>query len=108
MPHYSDGTECKVGDQVTGKLFNSGDAPKAGVVISITPGAEFCNAMVQFTEARTVDVDAPDPAPPRMALSVEHAVARTVRGHQHGSSGPAFRLFTCADYTDTKNLTKVS
>lgn len=104
MPHYADGTEAKVGDQVTGVLFNSGPTTKAGVIISITPGAESCNAMVQFTEGTKEDAD-----PPRMAIRADggHLAPRVVRGEQHGSSGPSFSLWTCADYCDTKGLTKV-
>lgn len=111
MPHYKDGSEAKVGDQVIGKLYNSGPEPKAGVIISITPGAESCNAMVQFTEAVAVEADpgGEDPKPPRMAVrdANQLALRRTVRGEQHGSAGGTFELFTCADYCATNELTKV-
>lgn len=113
MPHYADGTEAKVGDQVAGKLYNSGPEPKAGVIISITPGAESCNAQVQFVEAKPI-VDGVMPEAPRMCLhgkgapSDSHApFARTVQGEQHGSSGPLFVIFQCADYCATNELTKV-
>lgn len=111
MPHYADGSEAKVGDQVVGKLYNSGPEPKAGVIISITPGAESCNAMVQFCEAAPLELDpgGEDPKPPRMAILEENRLParRTVRGEQHGSAGASFVLFTCADYCATNELTKV-
>jgi hypothetical protein len=110
MPHYADGSEAKVGDQVTGKLYNT-EGIRAGTIISITPGAESCNAMVQFTEAVPVDLDpgGEDPKPPRMAVRVAHQLPlwRDLCGEQHGSSGPTFRLFICADYCATNELTKV-
>lgn len=111
MPHYADGTEAKVGDQVIGRLYNSGPTLKAGVIISITPGVESCNAMVQFTEAVAYETDpgGEDAAPPRMAVrdSNQLALKRVVRGEQHGSAGATFHLFTCADYCATNELTKV-
>jgi hypothetical protein len=109
MPHYADGSEAKVGDQVTGVLYNSGPAPKAGTIISITPGVESCNAMVQYTEALPIaDEGAPVmPEPPRNALFGAGGPTRSVKGEQHGSSGQKFVLFTCTDYTETKQLTKV-
>ena len=111
MPHYADGSEAKVGDQVTGVLYNSGPAPKAGTIISITPGTESCNAMVQYTEAvpHELDPGGEDPKVPRMAVRVAHQLPiwRDVQGEQHGAAGPTVRLFTCADYTETKQLTKV-
>lgn len=106
MPHYADGTEAKVGDQVTGHLFNT-PGVVAGVIISITPGAESCNAMVQFTIANLYG--SADEIP-RMALQEgpgKTAAPRDVQGANHGSSGSAYQLFTCADYCDTKGLTKV-
>lgn len=104
MPHYKDGTVAKVGDQVTGRLYNSGPEPKAGVIVSITPGADSCNAMVQFTEARLHD-DRDSSARPRMAIEGE---PRIVKGEAHGSSGPTFALYTCVDYCTTNELTKVA
>ena len=104
MPHYKDGTEAKVGDHVTGHLFNSGPGLKAGTIISITPGSESCNAMVQFTEATSTD------ATPRMAVrGVDGFVAATrdVQGESHGTAGPVYHLFTCVDYCDVSGLTKV-
>lgn len=112
MPHYADGTEAKVGDQVTGKLYNS-EGIKAGVIVSITPGAESCNAQVQFVEAKPI-IDAVMPEAPRMCLHGKGApddshapFARIVKGEQHGSSGPMFVVFQCADYCATNELTKV-
>ena len=98
MPHYADGTIAKVGDQVVGVLFNSGPAPHAGTIISITPGVESCNAMVQFTEVVPVGE-----LRPRMAVGDP----RRVKTEAHGSSGPEADVYTCADYCDTKLLTKV-
>lgn len=105
MPHYKDGSEAKVGDQVVGTLYNSGSEPKAGVIISITPGAESCNAMVQFTEALPIAAEGAPVLPdaPRMATGQ----TRLVKGEQHGGGGASFVLFSCADYCATNELTKV-
>lgn len=98
MPHYADGTEAKVGDQVTGKLYNS-EGIKAGVIISITPGQESCNAQVQFSEAKPIAEDAVMPEAPRMCLRApvepHSPFSRIVKGEQHGSSGPQFVVFQC-------------
>lgn len=104
MPHYKDGTEAKVGDQVTGKLFNT-DGVRAGTIISITPGVESCNAMVQFTLALPI-ANAVMPEAPRMNLSGGGS-SRIVKGEQHGSAGESFVVFQCADYCDTNKLTKI-
>ena len=110
MPHYADGTEAKVGDQVVGKLYNT-EGKRAGTIISITPGAESCNVQVQFTEA--VEVKDGGALTPRMAVveqmsdGTSKAIARAVLGEQHGTSGPKFLLHVCADYCATNELTKV-
>ena len=107
MPHYADGTEAKVGDQVIAPVFNSG-GPKAGVIISITPGAESCNALIQFAEVRGFE----EPAPRMSVMSgdsggIRVAHMRKVQTEQHGSSGPEAHVWICADYCDTNKLTKV-
>lgn len=121
MPHYVDGTEARVGDQVIAPVFNSG-GPKAGVIISITPGVESCNALIQFAEVRPWDESVPlgegtDFASlPRMTVRgpVTHGgkgysvpICRLVKGEAHGSAGPTYAVFVCADYCDTNKLTKV-
>lgn len=110
MPHYADGTEAKVGDHVTGKLYNT-EGVRAGTIISITPGQESCNALVQFTEARKFggplgEEPVGPPLMPEQPRMGGHGV-RVVKGRDHGSSGPAYMLFTCADYCATNELTKV-
>jgi hypothetical protein len=45
MPHYSDGTEAKVGDLVFG-VTHSSKTPVAGYVVSIQPAATSCNMYV--------------------------------------------------------------
>ncbi len=112
MPHYTDGTQAKVGDQVIGKLYNTAGA-RAGTIISITPGVETCNAMVQFTEAKLME-NGIMPEPPRMTVfCTVHSdeptkpQTRVVKGEQHGSTGATFVLFTCADYCAVNELTKV-
>src|SRR4051812_39347878 len=42
MPHYSDGTEAKVGDLAFGKSHGGTD-PVAGYVLDVTPGTDTCN-----------------------------------------------------------------
>lgn len=113
MPHYKDGTEAKVGDQVFGKLYNT-EGLRAGTIISITPGAESCNAMVGFLMAvRQADPglagDASEPMP-RMSVVDKARDAtrlRAIRGEQHGSAGASFVLVECADYCATNELTKI-
>jgi hypothetical protein len=107
MPHYADGSEAKVGDQVTGKLYNSGSEPKAGTIISITPGVESCNAMVQFTELVPLEEGVELAHAPKPRLAHAQVPPRESKAEAHGSSGPRVALFTCVDYTETKNLTKV-
>lgn len=113
MPHYRDGTEAHVGDQVIGRLYNSGPEPKAGVIVSITPGVESCNAMVQFTEAvkrdPTVPTDIPGAPLPRMLVIDQQKgpAFRVAKGEAHGSAGEEYALFTCSDYCATNELTKV-
>ena len=96
-----------MGDHVTGVLFNSGPNPKAGTVISITPGQKQCNVQVQFTEA--ILYGSSDPVP-RMALREPDASLkpRDVQGANHGTSGSAVQLYSCVDYCDTGKLTKIS
>lgn len=100
MPHYADGTEAKVGDHVIAPVFNSGHVV-AGTIVSITPGAESCNAMIAFAEVRT----SPDDRP-RMAILGREP--RPIKTYAHGSGGPEALVFECADYCDTNKLTKIS
>ncbi len=60
--------------------------------------------MVQFCEALPVTDDGVSPKPPRMAIYPD---GRTVKGEAHGSSGPEFVIFTCADYCQVNELTKL-
>jgi|ERR1035437_786028 hypothetical protein len=106
MPHYADGTEAKVGDQVIGKLYNT-DGIKAGVIVSITPGQESCNAMVQFADVKLAE-GAKESL--RMSIYVEPSkpLIRVVKGEQHGSSGANYVVYFCSDYCATNELTKIS
>jgi hypothetical protein len=130
MPHYKDGTEAKVGDQVIGKLYNTVGI-RAGTLISITKGTEACNAQVAFTEAVAIDNDSVDiwrglekdwtaedqfrsesRKVPSMARwkaqdSSSRPVFRVVLGENHGSTGAPFAVFDCVDYTGVCDLTKV-
>lgn len=118
MPHYADGTEAKIGDQVFGVLYNSGPEPKAGTIISLTPGTDSCNAQVQFTEVMRAnqpgEVGGVEPVPadriPRMALTGDDGrkQVRVVRGEHHGTSGFLYGVAVCVDYCATKELTKTS
>jgi hypothetical protein len=113
MPHYADGTEAKVGDQVYGKLYNT-EGVRAGTLVSITPGVESCNALVGFLVAvRVGDAGVAgsvgDPMP-RMSVQDKDRDAvrlRAVHGEQHGSAGPLFHLVECVDYCATNELTKI-
>ena len=105
MPHYTDGTEVKIGDQVVGHLANTpGDV--AGVVVSITRSAgNACSAKVRFTQVTSqgVAIDIM-PVPPRMPVG-QPVLAYS---ENHGSSGEKIAIWTCEDYADTDKLTKVS
>lgn len=104
MPHYSDGTEAKIGDQVYGKMYNTLGV-RAGTIISITPGSESCNAMVGF-----LDVVPIGKVSPKMAVVDEARDAirlRAILGEKHGGSGETFHLVECADYCSTNELTKL-
>lgn len=131
MPHYKDGTEAKIGDQVVGKLYNTLGV-RAGTIVSITPGMDTCNAMVAYIEPVPIDdhsqmawaelefrwqpgSELTDKVP-RMATwvarPIEHPsrtrpLFRVIRGEQHGSTGPFFALFECADYCAVAELEKV-
>lgn len=111
MPHYQDGTEAKVGDQVFGKLYNT-EGMRAGTIISITPGVESCNAMVGFLTTVRVGENNTDKGDkmPRMQIIDKDRDAvrlRSIHGEQHGSSGPLFMLVECADYCAVNELTKI-
>lgn len=116
MPHYADGTEAKVGDQVHGHLANT-PGEVAGVIVSITPGSEACNAMVQFALVQRYE---DGPGSPRMAVSFSteddglgprggsrKTFSRGVKPLNHGSDGDTNIVFTCCDYADVNKLTKV-
>lgn len=115
MPHYKDGTEAKVGDQVTGKLYNT-TGIRAGTVVSITPGSDSCNAQVAYVEAVPMPEDGKPPVPGMAVYGtlvdgedagkrVPHM--RVVKGENHGTAGAEFALFECADYCAINELTKV-
>lgn len=108
MPHYADGSLASVGDQVVGKLYNSGPNPKSGVIISVTPGVDSCNAMVQFTEVVPVGAEKPRMACYTPLVDGKHEpICRTVKGEHHGSMGPEFVVWTCVDYCATSDLKKI-
>lgn len=110
MPHYKDGTEAKVGDQVVGKLYNTAGI-RAGTIISITPGADSCNAQVAFVEAvplgaghHTIKVPGMAVRDPLVGPGVPPPRARVVRAENHGSAGAEFALFECVDYCAVSEL----
>lgn len=113
MPHYADGTEAKVGDQVFGKLYNT-PGVRAGTIISITPGVESCNAMVGFLDAVAVGGGYAG-STPRMAVfedepgqtGTKRSRQRVVKSEAHGSAGDEYTLVECADYCATNELTKI-
>jgi hypothetical protein len=62
MPHYSDGTEAKIGDLVVGSGYNvkrpnGSPATIAGTVVDITPGANSCNIKVAFARVKRLDAE---------------------------------------------------
>ena len=105
--HYKDGIEAKVGDQVFGKLYNT-EGMRAGTIISITPGVESCNCMVGFLVAVPAAETGDTPTPRMVVLGANGVkLVRVIRGEQHGSSGPAYALYECADYCAVNELTKI-
>lgn len=103
MPHYADGTEAKVGDQVIGELYNT-KGVKSGVIVSITPGHDVCNAMVQFTEVVVLGAEKL-----RMEMFDQEGryTRRPIKTLHHGSQGPEAEVATCIDYCEVRKLTKV-
>ncbi len=108
MPHYADGNEAKVGDYVVGQLYNT-PGTVAGTIVSITPGADSCNAKVQYTR-----VVPPEALGTEKFMAVEYLnsppgipahVVKPTANHQ--SDGPLMALVTCADYCEVRKLTKV-
>lgn len=93
MPHYSDGTEARIGDLVVGKPYNT---PRvvAGVVMSVTPKAESCNLQVAFTDEVEID---------------KHYGALAAVPAQKGFVGDQTRVWLApkTDYGETKAFTLI-
>lgn len=114
MPHYANGIEAKVGDYVTGHLYNT-PGIVAGIITSITPAHDACNAMVQYTAARPYFATEAEGVSeiPRMALVIDPSTApraldmRVVRPLNHHTEGPDVALYLCEDYCSINELTKV-
>jgi hypothetical protein len=118
MPHYADGTEAKIGDHVTGQLYNT-VGKVAGTIVSITPGQDSCNAMVQYTRALYPDVVQSREVMAKMVtvegknlMAIEFdenqlPVARIRKTRNHQSDGPEMAFVVCADYGEIKGLTKI-
>lgn len=111
MPHYKDGTEAHIGDQVFGQLYNT-PGIRAGTVVSITQGVESCNAMVQFCMPVTLVTSGEDQhsKPPRMSIAASDGLPqlpRRAKTEQHGSSGLEVDIYMCLDFCAINELTKV-
>lgn len=109
MPHYADGTEAKIGDQVTGKLYNTVGVV-AGTIVSITPAQDNCNAMVQFTKVAPLDSSGAltVEATPRMAVRDQAGpIAHIRKTRDHQTAGEPMALVICADYCAINELAKV-
>lgn len=94
--HYANGREAQVGDQVVGRVYNT-PGVVAGTLVSVTPGQDSCNAMVEFIAAAP-----PGKTQPRMLVATEPA--RIQKTQQHGSAGPEVAVYLCRDYTHCGNL----
>ena len=110
MPHYKDGTEATIGDQVFGKLYNT-PGLRAGTIVSITPGVDSCNCMVEFV---MVSADIANDsngvfAAPQMAIRAPSGgyVSHPQKTQQHGSEGADVGVFVCRDYCAINELTRV-
>lgn len=106
MPHYKDGTEAKIGDQVFGKLYNT-EGVRCGTIISITPGSESCNAQVQFTDVQPYLKSIADGASPIPRMALYPPSPRIVKTRNHGTEGEEVALYDCVDYCAINELTKV-
>ncbi len=118
MSHYADGTKAQIGDQVVGKLYST-DGIVAGTIVSITPNADSCNAMVQYTRVLPVDAVTVDGlahwkatgCKPLMAVEWSEngstPVHRVKKTRNHQSDGDEVALVVCADYCQINQLTKV-
>jgi hypothetical protein len=106
MPHYGNGIEAKVGDQVTGHLYNT-PGIVAGVITSITPSVDSCNAMVRYIVAKPyfpTETEGASAIPTMAVAPIQPSVVRTLNHH---SEGPEVALYVCEDYCAINELTKV-
>lgn len=72
MPHYKNGREAKVGDQVLGRGYNVKHII-SGVVVGITPGAECCNVEIAHAKMRPIYREHALPFP---AIDIESGEAK--------------------------------
>ena len=115
MPHYKDGAQAHVGDQVVGKLYNT-PGRRAGTIVSISPGETTCNAMVSFLVAMpSAQLNAECASPYGLGGALRMArrrdgdrslplVVRTAPSEKHGTAGPEVAIVECVDYCAVNEL----
>lgn len=92
--NYKNGREAKVGDRVVGRCYNT-KGLVAGTLISVTPGADTCSAMVAFIESK------PGSTPLDWGTGSPIKVIGT---SNHGAKEPLQALVYREDYTHCANL----
>lgn len=119
MPHYKDGTKAEVGDHVVGKPYNT-DHEVAGTVVSISPGADSCNLMVEYIESLPIAHEIDEEGRvriPNEVLSAYGARAKNAcafeRGDirltaEHMTKGAPHIRYICRDYGEVKAFTLVA
>lgn len=91
MPHYSDGTEAKVGDLVKGQPYNT-PHEVTGVVVGVIPGSDSCNVRVAF-------------AIPNAGPADDRVVA--IKGYDD-KSDTVQHVAVEVDYGETRAFTKIA
>lgn len=91
MPHYEDGQECKAGDIVVGKTYNTHGRTIVGTVLEVIPGSDSCNVRVAFAEVsrRPDEVVSGGSVAYRGSYAADHAIIKA--SYDYGET-KAFKL----------------
>ena len=95
--HYANGREARVGDHVVGRCYNT-EKLVAGVLMSVTPGADACSALVGYLDVFPAEAQ---PGGLYTALCEVHG------DQQHGAAGEKKVTRFRTDYTHCANLMHV-
>ena len=97
--HYKNGREAVVGDMVVGTTFNTNGRIVAGTLVTLTPGADSCSAMVGYLEL--IKQGADGKFPPSYTYN---PLVRIQGTESHGTAGVMAITYYKQDYTECKNL----